>query len=202
MSRTAFVPAFAAGLLLVLWTGTAHGQGEVKHRAVPNPSVSSQPTPGFTGPGARRVSTRVAVGERAPDFLADGIDGHTIKLSSLRGEWLMLMFVERRESLDVAAPVAKALRGTGVRTAALCWGKSQALARQFAGRTPDYLPLADPTGDIMSLYGLLAHDGTEAAQPGFVLIDPRGIVRLALLGRELPSEDTSRLVQLAVRGED
>ncbi len=201
MARTAFVPAILASLLLLLWASTAQPQGEVKQRPVSTSPTLSHPSPGFSGPGSRRVTTRVAVGERAPDFLADRIDGRAVKLSSLRGDWLMLMFVERRESLDVAAPVAAALQGLGVRTAAICWGKSQALARQFAGRTPAYLPLADPTGDVLSLYGLLADDGTEAAQPGFVLIDPRGIVRLALLGQELPGDDASRLVQLAVRGE-
>jgi hypothetical protein len=38
-------------------------------------------------------------------------------------------------------------------------------------------------------------------KPGFVLVNPIGDVRMALLGHQLPSSDASRLVQLAVVGE-
>lgn len=201
MPRTALAPALVAGLLMVCWAATAEGQPDLKPRptATPSPTVTHAPSRGAAG--RQRVTARVAVGERAPDFEVDRIDGKPFKLSSQRGEWVMLFFVERRESLDVVTPVATALREIGVRTVAMCWEKSYVLARQFAGRTVPYTPLADPTGDIVSLYGLLAGDDGEQAQPGFVLIDPRGMVRLALLGQEMASDDASRMVQMAVRGE-
>lgn len=202
MSRTALVPALAAGLVLVLWAGAADGQTDLKPRpsAAPSPTVSAPAQHSVAG--RQRVTTRVAVGERAPDFVLERVDGTPLKLSKLRGEWVMLYFVARRESLAVVAPVAIALRESGVRTLAVVWEKSYVLARQFKGTTPPYTPLADPTGDIVSLYGLLGGPDGEAAQPGFVLIDPRGMVRLALLGQDLPGDDASRMVQMAVRGED
>ena len=76
----------------------------------------------------------------------------------------------------------------------------QAIAKVLNGRDPGYLPLADPTGEIVTLYGLMDPTRDES-QPGFVLVTPRGDVRLALLGHELPSEDASRLVHFAVTGE-
>ncbi len=201
MSRTALVPAVATSLLLVLWASAACGQADPKLRPPVTPSPTVAHAPARSAGQRQRVTTRVAVGERAPDFVLDRIDGTTLKLSKLRGEWVMLFFIERRESLDVVAPVASALRGIGVRTLTVCWEKAHVLGRQFAGRTPDYTPLADPTGDIVSLYGLLDGPDGDTVQPGFVLIDPRGMVRLALLGHELPSEDTTEMVQMAVRGD-
>jgi peroxiredoxin len=202
MARTALVPAVATGLLLLSWAVAAEGQAELKQRPTPTAPPSVAHAPSRSAATYQRVTARIAVGEQAPDFTLDRIDGKPYKLSSERGGWIMMFFVERRESLDVVAPVASALRGIGVSTVAVCWDKTHVLERQFRGRTPDYTPLADPTGDIVSLYGLLGGDSGEATQPGFVLIDPHGLVRLALLGQALPGDDTSRMVQLAVQGED
>jgi alkyl hydroperoxide reductase subunit AhpC len=60
--------------------------------------------------------------------------------------------------------------------------------------------LADPTGEIVALYGLMNPLRDESA-PGFVLINPIGDVRMALMGLELTNEDASRLVEFAVTGE-
>lgn len=165
----------------------------------PMPQTSAKPTHTAT-PGRGRVTSRVAVGERAPDFELLKLDGTPVRLSRLRGNWVMLYFVERRDSLSSVEPVAKALASIGVRTVAVIFDKAQAVAKVLGGRDPGYMPLADPTGEIVTLYGLM--DATrDESQPGFVLVTPRGDVRLALLGHELPSDDASRLVHFAVTGE-
>jgi peroxiredoxin len=197
MSRTTLVPLLALASLLV--AGGALAQGELKPQSNPTQPTPVSHSPGHSSGGRERVTTRVAVGESAPDFELEQLDGKPLRLSSLHGYWVMLFFVERRESLSVVQPVALALKDKGVRTLAVCFDKATALAHHLAGKTPAYTPLADPTGDIMSLYGLL--DGDEP-RPGFVLINPRGEVRLALLGQGLPSVDASRLVEYSVSGED
>jgi len=166
---------------------------------------STPPAPGPThsqGRGAvdrERVTMRVAVGERAPDFELDLIDGTPMRLSKMRGDWLMLFFVERRESLDVITPTARALKETGVKTMVVCFDKAYVLGRYVAKRDLGFTPLPDPTGDIIALYGLMDDD---TPRPGFVLINPRGEVRLALLGGSgLPLAEASRLAELAIRGE-
>ena len=197
MSRTAIVPLVLLAALLV--TGGALAQTDLK----PRPNVTPSPTlahpPARSAAGRQRVTSRVAVGESAPDFELDQLDGKPLRLSKLHGDWVMLFFVQRRESLVVVEPVARALKDKGVRTLAVCFDKTSALAHHLAGGDIAYTPLADPTGDIIALYGLM--DGDEP-QPGFVLINPRGEVRLALLGRALPSSDASRLVEYSVRGDD
>jgi peroxiredoxin len=172
------------------------------------PKVTPAPSPGVTRSSVRnslssrsRVHARVAVGERAPDFELDRLEGGTLRLSRLRGEWVMLIFVERHESLEVVPAIARALGSVGVRTLGVTYDRPHVLSRQFAGRELEFEPLADPTGEITALYGLLGDSEAATPQPGFVLVDPRGRVKLALLGDELPGDDTSRLVLYAVQGD-
>ncbi len=189
-------------LLALLITQIAFAQSEFKPRpgATPAPPSTSGKQAHPATPGRGRVSTRVAVGERAPDFELIRLDGKPQRLSGLRGEWVMLYFVERRDSLATVEPVARALDSIGVRTVAVIYDKTQAIAKLLRGRDPGYMPLADPTGEIVALYGLLDSE-RDQSQPGFVLITPRGDVRLALLGHELPPADASRLVHFAVVGD-
>ena len=165
--------------------------------SAPSPTNRKSQAPGT--PSRGRLTARVAVGERAPDFQLEKLDGTPVRLSSLRGNWVMLYFVERRDSLASVELVARALDSIGVRTVAVCYDKSSAISRVLRGHDPTYLPLADPTGEIVALYGMLDTE-RDQSQPGFVLITPRGDVRLALLGHDMPSDDTSRLVTFAVRG--
>ena len=200
MQRKAIISSM--WLFVACLTGVALAQTEFKPTTGnPAPPTSAR-LPGTSAPGPGRVSARVAIGESAPDFELTKLDGKPLRLSSLRGRWVMIWFVQNRDSFDVVGPLADSLDKMGVRTLAVCYDKLQALAQRLKGQQLSYTPLADPTGDIVSLYGLLdATSAREAVQPGFVLVNPVGDVRMALLGHHLPSEDASRLVQLAVVGE-
>src|SRR5262245_44572250 len=185
--------AFLAVSLLTLASGfvaPVSAQGELKQPATPPPAPAKSAESGGVARG--RLTTRVAIGEQAPDFEAHGLDGKPVKLSRLRGDWVMLVFAERRDSLDSVEPMA--------RTVAVCFDKPQSISSYLRGKKPSYLPLADPTGEIVAMYGLM-DPVRDQSQPGFVLITPRGDVRMALLGTDLPNSDASRLVQFAVTGE-
>jgi len=199
MQRKAIISSM--WLFVACLTGAALAQTEFKpNQGSTLPSPTRSPGNAASGPG--RVTTRVAVGEGAPDFELTKLDGKPLRLSSLRGNWVMIWFVPSRDSLALVEPLAVSLNKIGVRTLAVCYDKSQALAQRLRGHTVTYIPLADPTGDIVSLYGLLDSSRTrEDVRPGFVLINPIGDVRMALLGHQLPSSDATRLVQLAVVGE-
>lgn len=187
-------------LVVACLAAAALAQTEFKAPSTPAPAPSRSPGQATSGPG--RVSTRVVVGEKAPDFELTKLDGKPLRLSSLRGAWVMVWFVESRDSFTVVEPLSASLNKMHVRTVAVCYDKAQTLAQRLRGQELSYIPLADPTGDILSLYGLLDSTGSrEAVQPGFVLVNPIGDVRMALLGHKLPSADASRLVQLAVMGE-
>jgi peroxiredoxin len=191
----------SASLLLALAV-QAHAQGDFKPPPGPAPKPAPSPArpPEQGGTTRGRVTERVAIGERAPDFELPALDGRPVRLSRLRGNWVMLVFVERRDSLEALGPMARVLSEIGVRTVAVCFDKPQAIARHLGERDPGFTALADPTGDITALYGLL-EPLRDQGEPGFVLVTPRGDVRLALLGIDLPKDDASRLVQFAVTGE-
>ena len=195
--------AFVSSMWLVVacLAGAALAQTEFKPNHGPAaPPQTAVPSNAAQGPG--RVTTRVVIGDKAPDFELTTLDGKPLRLSSLRGRWVMVWFVENRDSLAGVQPLAVTLDKLGVRTLAVCYDKSQSLAQRVRGREITYIPLADPTGDIVSLYGLLDSNRTrEEVRPGFVLVTPTGDVRMALLGQQLPSADATRLVQLAVVGE-
>jgi peroxiredoxin Q/BCP len=188
-------------LIAACLTGAALAQTEFKPTQTSPPPTTTRP-PGNAAMGPGRVSARVAVGESAPDFELTKLDGKPLRLSSLRGNWVLIWFVENRDSFAVVQPMAESLAQINVRTVAVCYDKAQTLAKRLSGQKLSYTPLADPTGDIVSLYGLLdSRSAREGVQPGFVLVNPIGNVRMALLGHRLPSTDASRLVQLAVVGE-
>ena len=197
MRRSAHLVVVLALAFLLLPRDT-HAQPDPKQPAPP--VTVSRPPSQQTSSSRGRPSTRVAVGEKAPDFAADNIDGKSVQLSKLRGNWVMLVFVERRDSLLTLVSMAKALKSMNVNTVAVCWDKAQSLKNFLKGRDLGLMPLADPTGEIVALYGLL-NSLRDESEPGFVLINPIGDVRLALLGLDLPSADASRLVEFAVTGE-
>src|SRR5260221_8072823 len=132
MFRAPLVPLFLAA---ALFATQAAAQTDLKPRpnATP-PALTPTHSPGRGAPDRERVTTRVAMGEAAPDFELEKIDGTPLRLSKQHGDWLMLCFVERRESLDVLAPAARALKDLGVRTLAVCYDKSHALSHYMAGR--------------------------------------------------------------------
>lgn len=198
MRRSAHLVVVLA-LAFPLLPRAAHAQADTKQPPAASPSVSRPPSQQSSA-SRGRLTTRVAVGEKAPDFEADNIEGKSVQLSKLRGDWVMLVFVERRDSLLTLVPMAKALKSMGVNTVAVCWDKAQSLKNYLKGRDLGLMPLADPTGEIVALYGLL-NPLREESEPGFVLINPIGDVRLALLGLDLPNADASRLVEFAVTGE-
>jgi len=197
MRRSAHLTVVLALAFLLLPRATP---AQTDTKQPPPPSTVSRPPSQQSSSSRGRPSTRVAVGEKAPDFSADNIDGKPIQLSKLRGNWVMLVFVERRDSLLTLVPMAKALKDMNVITVAVCWDKAQSLKNFLQGRDLGLMPLADPTGEIVALYGLLNPLRDQSA-PGFVLITPIGDVRLALLGLDLPNADASRLVEFAVTGE-
>jgi peroxiredoxin len=197
MRRSAHLSVVLALAFLML-PRAAHAQPDPKQ--APPPTSVTRPPSQQSSSSRGRPSTRVAVGEKAPDFEADNIEGKTVQLSKLRGNWVMLVFVERRDSLVTLVPMAKALKSINVNTVAVCWDKAQSLKNFLKGRDLGLMPLADPTGEIVALYGLLNPLSDQSA-PGFVLINPIGDVRLALLGLDLPNADASRLVEFAVTGE-
>ncbi|MEO5989532.1 MAG: peroxiredoxin family protein [Candidatus Eisenbacteria bacterium] len=146
-----------------------------------------------------RVTAQVRLGDRAPDFELEAASGAKVQLSRLRGQWVALFFVSRREGLPSLDAVQRQLEARGVRVVAVCTEKTHSLRRYLSDHPSSAMALSDPMSDVAALYGLF--DNTRAATlPGMVLLDIDGVVRLSLMGQALPSDDATRMVQYAVSG--
>jgi len=163
--------------------------------ATPRPGGSSSPAP-----QARvHIYGQVYIGERAPDFTLDASDGKIVRLSRFRGDWVVMVFADRKEKLAPLASIHDELRTLGVRVLAVCREKAHNLQTYATRNRLPFVLGADWTGEIASLYGLF--DGERAIiSPGFLLVDRDGIVRMALFGQNPPPEQIAALVRFAVSG--
>lgn len=164
----------------------------------PTPPPSASPGTAHEAGPARsgiNISGDAFVGEAAPDFELDSSMGHPLRLSRLRGDWVVLVFAERREQLLDLATLYGAMRRLGAQLIGVCDEKAHTLVR---GNEREPMPihlLADPTGEVSSVYGVYdrIHSTT---QPGVFVIDRRGVVRLSVLGHDLPPEQILELARV------
>ena len=171
---------------------TAIAQSDIKE------SPQKQPPGAPATPGSpqyqARISGDVLVGERPPDFELDGSGGKPVRLSSTRGHWVVLVFGDRKETVAPMREVAAQLDSSGIRVLGICAEKAYILAGYARAQHFPFPLLADVTREISDMYGLY-DSRARFVQPGFILIEPGGKVRLALLGQTLPPEDIARLAR-------
>jgi peroxiredoxin len=188
---------FAVVMLLALAGATRADEPNKSRGTVKSPS--GQQTTLSPAPQESRIQSQVYVGEQAPGFELDGSQGRSVRLSHLKGYWLLLAFADRRTDLAPMKEIEPDLRRLGVKPYGICADKAHVL-KSYAQR--EQLPivlLADITGEISQLYGLY-DTRMRQVRPGFVLIDRQGVVRLALLGHQLPFDEMMALVKSSVTG--
>lgn len=162
-------------------------------------STSSKPRVDATAPDpfARgRVTGRVIVGEPAPDFELTSSEGRDIALSHMRGDWLLLRFASDREELAALGPLKSQLDMLGVRMVAISSDKPQTLRSLIQRQSLPFEILSDATGEVAAVYGFY-DPNTLASSTGMVIVDRRGIVRMALQGAA-PPEQVVELAKFAL----
>jgi len=148
---------------------------------------------------ANEPAGRVIPGDRAPDFELDGSKGQPVKLSSLRGDWIVLVFADRFTTVTPLKSTNDNLRLLGARVVAVCHESAQHVESQARRDTLNFLVFADPLGEVAGAYGLY-DAGHAQTLPGFLVLDRRGIVKLELLGESLPPDQVEQLVRFAITG--
>jgi len=175
----------------------AHAQSDSKTAPPPAPSSSSS---GSSTPQARvHVYGQVYIGDRAPDFKLDGADGKVVRPLRFRGEWVVMVFADRKEKLGPLASIHDEMRTLGVRILGVCKEKAHALHGYTTRQKLPFLLGADWNGEVSAMYGLYDYE-RSAISPGFVLVDRDGVVRMALQGHNLPPDQIGALVRYAVHG--
>ena len=146
--------------------------------------------------GQLGMSGQVSIGDLAPDFELDGSHGSAVRLSQLRGDWILLVFTDRRDQFVMMRSIDQDMHKLGVRIVGVCHEKARTLDT-YPARDSVPLMLADVTGEVSTLYGLYdsAHRKTV---PGFLVLDREGVVRIAFFGQLLPAEEIAHLTQFAV----
>lgn len=143
-----------------------------------------------------RVSGRVMVGDTAPDFDLTSSTGDDVVLSSMRGDWLLLRFADDRRELAEMAPMKDALDAMGVRMLVISGEKPQTLRTLIQRTSLPFEVLSDASGEVAAVYGF--YDPTTlAARTGMVIVDRRGVVRMALQGGA-PADQVVELTRYTV----
>jgi peroxiredoxin len=184
--------------MLLLLVGAAWGQDPERQ-----PRVPSQPDPAplpLTSTGAVRVANAdLKPGDKVPGFRLDSSLGGVVRLADLQGHWSVLWFDESRTKLAPLGAVEDSLRALGVEVLGVCPDGVGAL-KAFAEREKIHFRLlSDPTREISQIFGMY-DDGNQVIQPGLVIVDTHGIVRLMLQGPSPHADDLLQMVNHVLRG--
>jgi peroxiredoxin len=189
-------------LLVTLLLGVPIGAAAQKPATMPPKLPAEARNTGTTPPPARRapsISGQVFIEDLAPSFELDASDGRAYKLSSSRGYWTLLAFADRWQHLDALQEVESGMKDLGLHVVGVCHEKAHTLlGAAERGKLPVRL-LADVTGEVSATYGLYDFVRSET-EPGVLIIDPNGIVRLAILGRLPPADSIVRLARYMISG--
>ncbi len=190
MNASRWTPVLLAALLAAR-SGNAGAQDEPRAPKPPPPPRPAVPPP---PPARSQLQPRgvVYLMEPAPDFELDGSEGRPVKLSSLRGNRVLLVFEPYKEQLAALKPYVPALTASDIMLVGVCGEKQHTLKSLAQRDTIPFLMLADVTGDVSSLYGLFDR-ATRTTQPGVFLLDPKGVVRFMVLG---PTSSTRELIAM------
>lgn len=162
----------------------------------PAPASSERETTPHSPHAQLAIAGKVFIGDQAPDFELDGSEGVPVVLSKLRGDWILLVFTDRRDQFVPMRSVEPELHSSGVRVVGVCHEKARTLDN-YSERASVPLMLADVTGEVAAMYGLWS-SGDRRIVPGFLVLDRTGVVRIAFLGHLLPPDEIARLTQFAV----
>jgi peroxiredoxin Q/BCP len=181
---------------LVMFAASALAQEKIPQR----PPQQDAPPEGAHHPsGTQPQAGKVSLGERAPDFELDGSQGRSVRLSSLRGDWIVLAFTDRARDVSSMREIEATLRTLGARIVAVCHEKPQTLTARAAVDTLGFLLLADPTGQAADAYGLYDRAYSRTI-PGFLVLDRKGVLRFAALGQLPPPSEIAMLTRYMIRG--
>ncbi len=165
------------------------------------PAVTPKDANRASSPASRGSSVaHLAIGERVPDFTLEDGNGVGHKLSAMRGGWVALVFAGRRESIASLDSLASLLAAEKIHLVAVWVEKAQTIRRYRGTDQSPLLALADPTAEVTALYGLW-EEVTRTPIPGWVLISPEGIARVALLGLGLPNDEAHQLMRYIATAE-
>jgi peroxiredoxin len=189
------IATLALAAMLILPAAARGQKGEEQP-----PRRPSEPTTQVTQPRkAAPILGSVAIGDAAPDFVLESAQGRQVRLSKLRGDWIVLVFSDRGRELRNLRDIDEDLKAMGARLVGVSREKIGHLRSMAQRDTLGFMLLGDVTGQISALYGLYDRAHSEI-EPGFVIIDRHGVVRTAVLGQSMEPEQIAEMARISITG--
>ena len=182
---------------LLTWVADASAQ----RPAVPPPrSDTSVPYNERQDPRATgHIQAQIYIGQTAPDFELDDSDGSPVRLSRLRGDWILLVFMDRGRDLAQLRQVDDQIHRLGARLVTVTHEKSRVLKNIARRDSLAFRLLSDVTGQVAASYGMYDYQRSEV-RTGFLMIDRGRVVRLLLVGPLPPPDALARLTEFSITG--
>ncbi len=184
------------GLLIVCLASVAYAQGEPKSgggQPQPERSASNVPV------GTLSLSGHVTAGDDAPSFELPSSAGRDRSLRSMKGDWIVLLFVPRKGDFVAYQKVLADFDKLPAHLVGITFDSPQALKSMVAKEKLGFELLADATGEVALTYGMWDQIA-NTTRPGMIVVDRRGMVRLVVSGQLLPPEEALSLTSLTIQG--
>ncbi|HUQ40322.1 MAG TPA: TlpA disulfide reductase family protein [Acidimicrobiales bacterium] len=147
-------------------------------------------------PAATQVASSALAGHAAPEIAGRELSGATLRLSSLRGRFVLVNFFAtwctpcQREHPELVKFTQRHLAADDVRVLAVIFDDDAANVRRFfAAEGGDWPVVADPRGKVALEYGV-------RGPPESFLVDPDGFVLTRIVG-EVDADGLDRLLAQA-----
>lgn len=182
---------------LLAWVASASAQRP--------PLVPSSPEPAAPRSDAQKprpiasIQAQIYIGQTAPDFELDDPAGRPVRLSRLRGDWVVLVFADRGRDIVPLQKVDGELRRLGARLVSVTHEKIRTLRNIARRDSLSFMLLSDVTGQVAASYGMFDYEHSQI-RPGFLMIDRDRTVRMVLVGSLPPSDALARLAEFSITG--
>jgi peroxiredoxin len=168
-----------------------------------NPPQSTVSNPSETAPEPvgleQGLGSEVVIGRKAPNFELEDSRGGRVRLSDLNGQWAVMVFVESHATLGSLKGIDGDLHKLGARLLGICQERATTLKSYAEREQLPFVILSDRPGDTFRIYGMYNAENA-AVQPGVVVLDPKGVVRLSVLGPSLHPDEVLQLAKHVVSG--
>jgi peroxiredoxin Q/BCP len=141
----------------------------------------------------------LAPGDPAPDFSLRASTGGSVRLADLAGHLFVILFAPDHAVFERFAAVGDSLDSLGIRLYGVCGRGARALETYASAAKIRFPILSDPDARVSQQFGMYDESG-QAIQPGWVLVDEKGTVRIIEQKPTVRPEAVLAVARRAVRG--
>jgi len=189
-------PFVTAAVLLFALASTASAENEKALPGGPAPEIAPAPNSSSVEESAEVAD--IGPGDHAPDFAVESSLGAIVTTADLKGCVSILLFAADCAQFGDFAAENDSLTALGIRQYGVCSNAKRTLMTTAERLKIPFPILGDPNGELCRSFGMYDPDN-QAIQPGLILTDEKGVVRLVFQGPPLRPDAVLLLVRHALR---